>query len=427
MLLTRTVGQQNSFLSITMHIRMYMWYDRHIQGSIKLIIFLLVAVFYVTFLCRESQTAYELNKVKAESSGVVHLQPQTGSKFLNLIQSKLKPPIPKLDSVELPGINNVITTFNPVYEYSEEIHAAIEKELKQRNLHLREVCERYQLQFVYPPNPREFFISHGHSLIWCNVFKAASSTWLYYFNILGGYNVKFLQQIVYQPLELARKRFPRPELPELLESLPYLLSFLFVRDPFERIVSGYRNKLEDCKNSYYKSLAKRIIKRFRKHPIAGRTKKCPTFQEFVQYLIEQHKQGKPFDEHWAPIYSFCTPCSIEFNIIGKLETFARDSEFIIREAGLEYLLLDKLPKNKLSRIGNLAKGGKTNILMKIYLSEINRTTFDQLLNIYRWDFELFDYDFKKYYDYIIPDVVEDAKNATLKPTMDVKNYTATKM
>uniref|UniRef100_A0A1A9WUW0 Carbohydrate sulfotransferase n=1 Tax=Glossina brevipalpis TaxID=37001 RepID=A0A1A9WUW0_9MUSC len=399
-----------------MHTRL--WYDRHIHGSVKLIIFSLVAIFYVTFLCRESQNAYELNKVKAETSGVMHLQSQAGSKSQPIIQ--------KLEPVELSRINNIVTTINPVYEYSEEIHAAIEGELKQRNLHLREVCKRYQLQFVYPPNPREFFISHGHSLIWCNVFKAASSTWLYYFNILGGYNVKYLQHIVYQPLELARKRFPRPELPELLESLPYLLSFLFVRDPFERIVSGYRNKLEDCKNSYYKSLAKRIIKRFRKQTTTSRTKKCPTFQEFVQFLIEQHKQGKRFDEHWAPIYSFCTPCSIEFNIIGKLETFARDSEFIIREAGLEYLLLDKLPKNKLSRIGNLSKGSKTNFLMEIYFSEINRTTLDQLLNIYRWDFELFDYDFKKYYDYIIPDV-EDTKNTTLKPTMGMKNLTTTRM
>uniref|UniRef100_A0A1B0A3N3 Carbohydrate sulfotransferase n=1 Tax=Glossina pallidipes TaxID=7398 RepID=A0A1B0A3N3_GLOPL len=95
---------------------------------------------------------------------------------------------------------------------------------------------------------------------------------------------------------------------DLLECSYWNVWIHLQNDPFERIVSGYRNKLEDCKNNYYKSLAKRIIKRF------------------------------------------------QFNIIGKLETFARDSEFIIREAGLEYLLLDKLSKNKLSRMGNLAKG-----------------------------------------------------------------------
>lgn len=77
------------------------------------------------------------------------------------------------------------STLNPVYEYSEEIHSATEKDLKKRCLHAQQVCKRNNLQAIYPPNPREFFISPGHNLVWCNVFKAASSTWMYYFNILG--------------------------------------------------------------------------------------------------------------------------------------------------------------------------------------------------------------------------------------------------
>lgn len=183
----------------------------------------------------------------------------------------------------------------------------------------------------------------------------------------GGYDIKYLQRTEFQPLELARKRFPRPYMQDLVDTLPSSLSFLFVRDPFERIVSGYRNKLEGGKNTYYKTLARRIITRFRKHPIAGgggRGKSGPTFNEFVQYLIEQYEQKKPFDEHWAPIYSFCTPCSINFTIIGKVETFNRDSEFIIRQAGLESLLLGKLPKTLLRKIGNLSRGAKTNISLE---------------------------------------------------------------
>lgn len=166
------------------------------------------------------------------------------------------------------------------------------------------------------------------------------------------------------PLELARQRFPRPYLQDLHDSLPSSLSFLFVRDPFERIVSGYRNKLEGGKNAYYKWLANRIVKRFRKHPQAAGKPKGPTFNEFVQYLIEQNANHKPFNEHWAPIYNFCTPCSINFTIIGKVETFNRDSEYIIRQAGLESLLLGKLPKSALKRIGNLSKGVKTFISLE---------------------------------------------------------------
>lgn len=207
-----------------------------------------------------------------------------------------------------------------------------------------------------------------------------------------------------QPLELARQRFPRPELGELLELLPSALSFLFVRDPFERILSAYRNKLEGNRNSFYKALGNKIVHRFRHRSQAQLYPRCgPTFEEFVRFLIEEHAAGRRFDEHWAPVYSFCTPCSVNFSIIGKTETFQRDSEFIIRQAGLESLLLGKLPRRKLRKIGNLGRAGvKSEQLAERYFADLDRTTLDQLLKIYRIDFELFDYDYLKYYDMVHP-------------------------
>lgn len=249
---------------------------------------------------------------------------------------------------------------------------------------------------------------------------------MYYFNILGrnritqlskdkkicifcisaGYDVKYLQRTEMQPLELARKRFPRPELAELMELLPSALSFLFVRDPFERILSAYRNKLEGNKNTFYKALGNKIVHRFRQRNLGGPWPRCgPTFEEFVRFLIAEHAAGKKFDEHWAPIYSFCTPCSVNFTIIGKTETFQRDSEYIIRQAGLESLLLGlgKLPQRKLRKIGNQARSGvKSEALVERYFDDLDRSTLDQLLKIYRIDFELFDYDYRKYYDMVNP-------------------------
>lgn len=76
-------------------------------------------------------------------------------------------------------------TLNPVYEYSEEINAQAERDFNERRQHLWEVCEKSKILGKFSPNAWEFFISPGHGLTWCNVFKAASSTWMYYFNILG--------------------------------------------------------------------------------------------------------------------------------------------------------------------------------------------------------------------------------------------------
>lgn len=78
------------------------------------------------------------------------------------------------------------TTLNPVYEYSEELHDATSRDLHERTKQLNKVCrERKLLVSKYEPRPWEFFISPGHNLVWCNVFKAASTMWMYYFNVLG--------------------------------------------------------------------------------------------------------------------------------------------------------------------------------------------------------------------------------------------------
>lgn len=88
-------------------------------------------------------------------------------------------------SVELENHQSQSSTLNPVYEYSEEINAQAERDFNERRRHLWEVCERSKIVGKFSPNAWEFLISPGHGLAWCNVFKAASSTWMYYFNLLG--------------------------------------------------------------------------------------------------------------------------------------------------------------------------------------------------------------------------------------------------
>ncbi|EDW64577.1 carbohydrate sulfotransferase 11 [Drosophila virilis] len=390
-----------------MHIRLPS--GRRLHTYLKIGTFVLVGIFYFAFLFRESLNAFE-HRERTTTSGFEAAEYAEPSKLKlkqlhrQRVKQRIRPSVANGSSAVASDISAGSTsTLNPAYEYSEELHSRTERDLKLRREHLATVCGRYKLHDKYPPNPWEFFISPGHNnLVWCNVFKAASSTWLYYFNILAGYDLKYLQRTEVQPLELARQRFPRPGLAELLELLPSALSFLFVRDPFERILSAYRNKLEGNRNSFYKALGTKVVQRFRRRSASGTFPRCgPTFEEFVRFLIQEHATGNRFDEHWAPVYSFCTPCSVNFSIIGKTETFQRDSEFIIRQAGLESLLLGKLPRRKLRKIANRARNGvKSEELVERYFADLDRSTLDQLLKIYRIDFELFDYDYLKYYNMV---------------------------
>lgn len=133
------------------------------------------------------------------------------------------------------------------------------------------------------------------------------------FIIPGGYEENYLRLSNKNPITLLRSKFPRPTIRQLLSSLPNSLSFLIVRDPFHRLLSAYRNKMEHFHTQYYRRLAKTIVKRYR-----GQTSSvgvgAPTFTEFVKYVTETHSRA---DEHWAPIYKFCTPCVVNFTIIAK--------------------------------------------------------------------------------------------------------------
>ncbi|XP_065085055.1 carbohydrate sulfotransferase 11 [Ochlerotatus camptorhynchus] len=386
---------------------------RRFYLCLKVMLLFVVFGLYFVLLLRESMTAFSTNRIKsgggkneAHKSFTEGRQARPGKGALHHKhhhQQHLSATGQLEFSKDTSAANH--STLNPVYEYSEELNAAAEADFNERRSVLWNVCADHRIIGKYPPNAWEFFISPGHGLAWCNIFKAASSTWMYYFNILGGYDIRFLQRTRSSPIDLARKRFPRPSTGELNDYLSNTISFLIVREPFERLVSAYRNKLEGCRNKYYKLLGEQIVKRFRKKlkegskPALHKYPKGPTFREFLEFLVAHYKSGGRFDEHWSPVYSFCTPCSINFTLIAKVETFQRDSEYIIRQAGLETLLLNKLPRSRLRSITNRAASNTRNLTPR-YFSQIDERLLTEVLEIYQLDFELFGYNSTKYYSYV---------------------------
>ncbi|CAG2061997.1 unnamed protein product, partial [Timema podura] len=117
----------------------------------------------------------------------------------------------------------------------------------------------------------------------------------------------------------------------------------------------------------------------------------PFFSEFVNYLVDIHNSGEPFDMHWTPITEFCTPCQVNFHLIAKFETLQEDQNYLIHMSGLQDIIK---PEWK-----NPAKGYSTNKLVASYYSQLTKMQILQLYNIYRYDFELFDYTLDGYLDH----------------------------
>ncbi|KAK7078696.1 hypothetical protein SK128_015279 [Halocaridina rubra] len=274
---------------------------------------------------------------------------------------------------------------------------------KKRKDHLQEVCKAYALNkpsFINKRRTDQFMINRKYGLIWCNIFKAASSTWLWNFNSLAGYSETELIANRNAPLNLARAKYKRPSVSEVDEArsaLPHSITFIIVRHPFSRLISGYRDKILSQK-SYYRPLAAKML---RSHPelkdqhpsdwtnqIPTKGLPVPTFAQFVQYIIDQRKKRRPINEHWIPMNDFCTPCLNNFDIIAKVETLEEDTNYIVYKTGVENIIK--------SQVLNRANGKSTTDVTEYYICQLTNQQFLDLVDLYKYDIELFDYDIHKY-------------------------------
>ncbi|KAJ3648625.1 hypothetical protein Zmor_020417 [Zophobas morio] len=295
--------------------------------------------------------------------------------------------------------------FEHVERHEANLHnlTAVEKRLERRRLHLRKACKYLGLNVpgndsLHKPDPWEFLIDVKHRLVWCNVFKAASTSWMYNFNILAGYSPKFLKKSKVVPLVLARQKYPRPTLQILRKAFNNSVSFLITRHPFERLLSAYKDKLLFAlPHTYHRKLGSEIISKYRpkvKNQKGFKPEKWPTFPEFVLYLLDSVKQNQNLDMHWTPITEFCTPCMFDFDIIAHTETLQEDQQYLIKKAHLEGLVEPQWRN---------AGHGATARQIRKYYSQLTRSQILQLYHIYRYDFELFNYSLKGYLELGQPD------------------------
>ncbi|XP_034482972.1 carbohydrate sulfotransferase 11 isoform X1 [Drosophila innubila] len=275
---------------------------------------------------------------------------------------------------------------------------------------LKDKCSEYGLDVLghdswHTPNTWEFLVNKKYHIIWCNVFKAASSSWMFNFNVLAGYTPSYLHKTKKILLNLARERYPRVTLQELREAQNDSITFIIARNPFERLLSAYRDKIVFAlPYSFHDKLGRSIVRTYRKKPKliarAGNTK-YPSFPEFVHWLLDQVKRGNYIDMHFVSATSFCTPCLIRFDMILKFESLAEDQLYLIEKTGLKRVIAPVWR--------NMGKGGrKTEELQQQFYSQLTRQEMMALYEYYQFDFDLFGYDVKEYLNYARADSLEDA-------------------
>ncbi|XP_045763514.1 carbohydrate sulfotransferase 11 [Maniola jurtina] len=260
---------------------------------------------------------------------------------------------------------------------------------------VQETCNRLSLNWNLddlPPSLLEhILVDDEHKLLYCYVPKVACTNWKRILMILEGkWNDTDVLSV---PASLAHspgmfRNLSMVSMEERNIMLENYHKMIIVRNPFERLLSAYRNKLEgDLPSAKYfqDRVGRRIIKAFRENPSNESLEygHDVTFKEFALFLTNKSKDLADIvnNEHWQPVTTLCHPCLIKYTLVGKYETLLDDSLLALHTINASHIQFPRL-----------AHTSGTSEKLRKYFSQLDLPLIRKLYKLYKYDFKIFNYD-----------------------------------
>ncbi|XP_053545540.1 carbohydrate sulfotransferase 8-like [Bombina bombina] len=229
---------------------------------------------------------------------------------------------------------------------------------------------------------KRLFVEHNYKLIYCEVPKVGCSNWKRIILLLNVNATATADDLKHDAVHttLLLKRLSDYSSAEQRQFFNNYTKVMFTRDPMNRLVSAYRDKLHHDEPYYGKKLVHTIKGMFRED--INSTEKV-TFEEFVQFILQEKTKYR--DIHWKPMYQLCDPCNIHYDIIGKYETMNQDAEYVLKTI--------RAPKHlKYPSIKHYPDESRTNEKMTAdHFKNLSSVILKGLLYLYRHDFSMFEY------------------------------------
>lgn len=214
-------------------------------------------------------------------------------------------------------------------------------------------------------------------IIYCAIPKVASTEWKEALSVDLGHGRVQGKKAQNRTLW---KHLNEDSTQNITDKLQKFYKFLFVREPFARLLSAYKSKFVNGNEYYYKTFGQPIIQEFRKNATehAKNAGDDVTFLEFLKHIVA----AQYYDEHWRPYDDLCHVCSINYDFIGHLETIDEDAPFLLKKFGIDDHVTFKSRRHS-----------QTSSELLKYYSQIPAPYIKRLGKIYFKDFEMFGYPF----------------------------------
>lgn len=231
-------------------------------------------------------------------------------------------------------------------------------------------------------------VDDQRKLLYCSMPKIASTSMkVFLFKLSGMHKDQKILSMVHLPKHYPKfgyRNLASYTSTEAQYRLRNYYKYLFVRHPFDRIASTWREKLVE-KNVYIPKLALKIIDKYRTIPAENGSifEKVPTLPEFAEFIGDNANAS---NEHWNSIENLCDPCHVRYDYIVRVESMADDIVDILSLHG-HNLTLDEHQNYH---------GRKAELQLRVRFEtfdELAKRAISALRHRYEPDFKHFGYEF----------------------------------
>ncbi|XP_053377344.1 carbohydrate sulfotransferase 11-like [Mercenaria mercenaria] len=233
---------------------------------------------------------------------------------------------------------------------------SVEAKMAARTKQVRTVCTKMKEKNLSPPNQplyqhedlKHLIYNKDHQVLYCYLPKVANTNFRRVFlglqgivpkpevPSISGYEIYFKYDKTFKHLNSLKPL-------EQSQLLRQYKKFLVVRNPLERLLSGYRNKFFHPNERHKAEYHDKVTAFYGLHPHLRRrnnvrvdfNSKEMTFEEFLLYFTDVYEVNEYLNEHFVPSNQLCNPCNVKYDYIGKYESLNNDVKYIFERLNID--------------------------------------------------------------------------------------------